>query len=287
MNNKLISCFIVVILIIYSYNNIIFYEKYTNPDIKITPDTDNIKNKIIFILWTGGTLTQNRIRGIKQIREKTKCNVTLINYKDNLKKFILKDYPLHKGYKYLSAIHKSDYLRCYMMHHYGGGYSDIKAAKQSWIPAFEKIEKDKNIWALGLKGPNGGIAYPEEYNKEQKDKLASYHDKLIAVQYMIYRPRTKLTSEWYKLLNKRMDYYYEELKKNPAKYTREAYDRPPSHWCGDETNPELLKLECPKSSTKYPISWNRLLGQINYPLQMKYIDHITNGIPAPEQNNYI
>ena len=284
MNNKLISCFIVVILIIYSYNNIIFYEKYTNPDIKITPDTDNIKNKIIFILWTGGTLTQNRIRGIKQIREKTKCNVTLINYKDNLKKFILKDYPLHKGYKYLSAVHKADYLRCYMMHHYGGGYSDIKAAKQSWIPAFETIEKDKNIWALGCSNKECGFQfkthrgpYPEEeYNNTLNKRLNKNHNKLIGVGYFIYRPRTKITYEWYNNLNKRMDFYYNKLKKNPAKFPRESADGTPKpSWEGGNSN------------TKYPLSWNRILGQIIYPIQLKYLNNIKHGIKNADDSNYL
>ena len=282
MKNKFLLWFIVdiliVILIIYSYNNIFFYEKYTNPDIKITPDTDNIKNKIIFILWTGGTLTQNRIKGIKKIREKTKCNVTLINYKDNLKKFILKDYPLHKGYKYLSAIHKADYLRCYMMHHYGGGYSDIKAAKHSWIPEFEKIEKDKNIWALGCnnKECGFGLAYPYENDKIQNKFMKTNHNKMIGVGYFIYRPRTKITYEWYNNLIKRMDFYYNKLKKNPAKFPREStHGTPKPVWEGGKTN------------TKYPIGWNRILGQIIYPIQLKYLNHIKHGIKDADDSNYL
>ena len=188
----------------------------------------------------------------------------------------MKDYPLHKGYKYLSAIHKADYLRCYLMHHYGGGYTDIKEATNSWLESYEKIEKNENIWALGLKGPNGGIAYPEEYNEKQRKDLDKFHDKLISVGYKIYKPRTKLTHDWYNLLNKRMDFYYEKIKENPAKYPRESRDGTPKpEWEGGKLN------------TKYPISWNRILGQINYPLQEKYIQHIKSGLPEPKYNNYI
>mgnify|MGYP006136987643 CR=1 FL=1 len=250
--------------------------------IKITPYTDNIKNRILFILWIDGELTQNRKDAINSIIKTTECNVILIT-KKNLNNYILKDYPLHKGFKYLSIIHKSDYLRCYLMHHYGGGYSDLKQAKSSWLSSYKKIKNNKNIWAVGLKGPeNFGIAYPEEFNREQRNELKQNHKNLIGVGYFIYKPRTPLTYEWYDNLNKRMDYYYEDLKKYPAKYTRESYDRPPKKWCKDETNPELLKLKCPKERTKYPISWNRILGQINYPLQLKYLKYIEYGIPKPD-----
>ena len=39
-------------------------------------------------------------------------------------------------------------------------------------------------------------------------------------------------------------------------------------------DPELKKRPCPTKRTQYPISWNRILGQIVYPLQVKYINHI-------------
>ena len=274
MNEYLLILILIFFILLY-FSNSFLKQTYTNPEIEITPYTNNIKNRILFVLWTGGTLSNNRIRCIKGIKEKTKCNVIIID-KSNINNYILKDYPLHKGYKYLSAIHKADYLRCYLMHHYGGGYTDIKEAKNSWLESYEKIEKNENIWALGLKGPNGGIAFPDEYNKNQRNDLDKFHDRLIAIQYIIYKPRTKLTHDWYNLLNKRMDFYYEKLKENPAKYPREsASGTPKPVWEGGKLN------------TKYPISWNRILGQINYPLQEKYIQHIKSGLPEPKYNNYI
>tara|TARA_Y100000591_G_scaffold120_1_gene119 strand:+ start:1250 stop:2068 length:819 start_codon:yes stop_codon:yes gene_type:complete len=261
---------IIIVLLILVYS---FYRKSEYFNIKLTPKTDNIKNRILFILWMGGELTDNRKKSIESIKKNTNCNIVLIT-KDNLNEYILKDYPLHKGFKYLSSIHQADYLRCYLMHHYGGGYSDLKKAKSSWEPSYKKLENDKNIWAVGLRGPNNfGLAYPEEYDKYQREKLKKNHKNLIGVSYFIYKPNTPLTQEWYNNLNKRMDYYYEDLKKHPAKYPRESKNGSP-----------IPSWEGPTQKTKYPISWNRILGQINYPLQLKYLNHIDYGIPKPDRS---
>jgi hypothetical protein len=267
----MIYIYIIIIIIIL----ILFYNKQKEnfDTIKVTPYTDNIKNRILFILWMGGKLTDNRKESIETIKKNTKCNVVLIN-KDNLHNYILKDYPLHKGFKYLSSIHKADYLRCYLMHHYGGGYSDLKKATSSWNSSYEKLENNNNIWAVGLRGPkNFGIAYPLEYNKTQRDELKTNHKNLIGVGYFIYKPRTKITQEWYDNLNKRMDYYYNDLKKHPAKYPRESKNGSPIPSWEGKTN-----------KTNYPILWNRILGQIIYPLQLKYLKNIEYGIPKPDRS---
>ena len=267
---------ILTFFILLYFSNSFLNENYTNSKMEITPYTNNIKNRIIVILWTGGEISHNRIRCIKSIKKNTKCNVILID-KNNINDYILKDYPLHKGYKYLSSIHKADYLRCYLMHHYGGGYSDIKEIKHSWISAFKEIENNKNIWANGVSFKYGhfGLAIPEEYDEEKRRHINKYKNNLIGIQSFIYKPRTKLTYDWYNNLNKRMDYYYEELKKNPAKYPRESASGTPTPvWEGGNLN------------TKYPITWNRILGQINYPLQLKYINNIKQTVPIINRHNY-
>jgi hypothetical protein len=35
------------------------------------------------------------------------------------------------------------------MHHYGGGYSDIKKTLGSWITFFDQINDDDNLYAIG------------------------------------------------------------------------------------------------------------------------------------------
>ena len=205
----------------------------------------------------------------------------MINSK-NINKFILKDHPLHKSYKYLSAIHKADYLRCYLMHHYGGGYSDLKKCTGDWSKHFDRLYRSNNLYAIGLNVKNNfGIAFPEEYNQKQRQNLIKNHDKFIGVGYFIYKKNTPLTNDWYNNLNKRLDYYYPLLKKYPAKYPRESSN---GKIC---PNWEKKAKKIKNNKTNYPISWNRILGQINYPLQLKYIENIKGGLPKPDKSKKI
>jgi hypothetical protein len=267
------------------YNNVI---KYINKgkDIESLID-DCIDNKVIFTLWVGDNdLTQNRYDGLMSIQNMKGTNMINVN-PDNIDMFIKDEYPIHKSYKYLSLIHKSDYLRCYLMYHWGGGYSDIKkySNNTTWKEHFNEIKNNGNIWMIGA--PSDGIAYPEENDIKLNKLLDVNFKKLSGVGYFIYKPYTKLTTEWYDKLHERLDYYYPQLKKHPAIYSRESYDRPPSKWCNDEKDNRIKKQSCPKKPTKYPISWNRILGQINYPIQLDYLQHILVNIKLPYNNNYM
>lgn len=83
------------------------------------------------------------MNSIEQLKTITECNIIFID-KNNLKNYILHDYPLHNGYEYLSAVHKADYLRTYFMNFYGGGYSDIKKTTGSWKKSFEDLYNSDN-----------------------------------------------------------------------------------------------------------------------------------------------
>jgi hypothetical protein len=58
------------------------------------------------------------------------------------------EFPLHPAFPYLSATHKADYMRTYIMHVHGGGYSDIKEIRGSWVNGFESLQ-DPEIWIVG------------------------------------------------------------------------------------------------------------------------------------------
>lgn len=266
------------------YKNFI---KYINNEKDIKSLINNcIDNKVIFTLWTGNNdLTQNRYDGLISIKNMKNVNMINVN-PDNIDMFIKDGHPLHKSYNYLSKIHKSDYLRCYLMHHWGGGYSDIKKHYNnvSWDKHFDKIKRNNNMWMIGA--PLDGIAYPEE-NDDKLNKLLEQNTKNMAgISYFIYKPYTKLTYDWYNKLHEMLDEFYPQLCKNPAIYSRESFDRPPSKWCNDEMDENIKKRPCPKEPTKYPISWNRILGQINYPIQLKYLQNIEVNIDLPDGNDY-
>jgi hypothetical protein len=59
----------------------------------------------------------------------------------------LPEYPLHPAFKYLSYVHKSDYLRSYFMHFYGGGYADIKkySSNNNWKECFNLLNSNTDI----------------------------------------------------------------------------------------------------------------------------------------------
>ena len=77
-------------------------------------DIDHMANKTIWTWWTGtNQMSEDRWRSLRGLMRKNRlCDVKLITHD------IIETLPnLHKGFKFLSEVHKSDYLKCYFMHH--------------------------------------------------------------------------------------------------------------------------------------------------------------------------
>lgn len=129
------------------------------------------------------------------------------------------------------------------MYHYGGGYAEIKRHTNNWRPAFERLNQTSK-YMLGYK-EIGYVGVAERKGRIGAD-LQNYW-RIIAGKY-ICRPYISFTFEWYNELNKRMDFYYDELVKNP----------------GDIFG----------KNEGYPIPWNRILGAIFHPLCLKYNEKI-------------
>jgi len=96
---------------------------------------DGVKDNIIFCFWHGPEMSKNRKECYENILS-TQDNVILLT-EDNLSEFEIATRPIHKGFKYLSSTHKSDYIRSYIMNFYGGGYTDIKRQTSSWTSCFD------------------------------------------------------------------------------------------------------------------------------------------------------
>lgn len=212
------------------------------------------KDLIIYCFWTGDNeLTKNRKKSLKQLEEKSGGTVLLIT-PSNLKSYILPEHPLHPSYNYLSEVHKSDYLRTYFMHHYGGGYSDIKRTRGNWIKAYLKfLEGDQ--WICGYPEIAGGVAYPP---------LTDQYHLLVGNCAYICRPRTPLTEEWYNSMIELLDSKYLQLKENPAAHP----------------------LDCYPSDSGYPLEWNEMLGRIFHRVCYQYKDKILNILPPPNFEEY-
>ena len=204
-------------------------------------------NRVIYCFWTGeNKLTPNRVKGLKSLQQNSGVKVELITPK-NLSKYIKSDDPLPEGYKYLSLIHKADYLRTYFMHHYGGGYADIKTFPYSWNMAFDKLE-NSNAYAIGYPEISSlGVAQVK--NKNLRNDLNTYWRLLLSNCAYIFRPYTKFTKAWLEEAKRRIKINLNKLKKHPAK------------------NPFGKNKD-------YPIKWTYILGEIFHPLCLKYHDRI-------------
>ena len=107
-------------------------------------------------------MSGDRLRGFEEMKKKIGIHVELISY-DNLKQWEVPSDPLHPGFYHLSAIHQSDHLAAYLMHHHGGGYSDVKPPSGSWAPYFARMDADNGTWAVGPReGGRGGVACLED-----------------------------------------------------------------------------------------------------------------------------
>ncbi len=200
----------------------------------------------LFALWTGeNQLTPNRKSALEAMQKITDVEVVLITPK-TLPLWIVPNYPLHDGYEYLSAVHKSDYLRCYLMHHYGGGYSDIKTPRKSWEKAFNQLRASDKL-ALGYKEVGKhGVAQVED-QQLQKQLNQNWH-RLIGCCAFICKPQTAFTQLWYDALHNKMDSVYELLKQNKGNI-----------WGNNEG---------------YPLKWTEIMGNIFHPVVLQFKDQI-------------
>jgi len=160
-------------------------------------------------------------------------------------------FPIHPGFAYLSATHKSDYLRCYFMHVHGGAYSDVKmhAHGASWVKHAAQMWADENTWMVGA--------------QEDHDTVQDLHEvadnlwRVLRVTEFICRPRTPLTQEWFQELHRRMDNRLNDLNRFPAR-----------------TPQQVRTVQYP-----YPFRWAEILCEILHPIMLKYAHHLRRGLP--------
>jgi hypothetical protein len=213
----------------------------------------------IYCFWTGANeLTENRKICLEQFQKTCGGNVILVTA-SNLHEYILKDHPLHAAYEYLSETQKSDYLRAYFMHFYGGGYSDIKRTTGSWVNAFNELMNDDNKWICGYPEVNGGVAY---------QPLINHWREMIGCGAYICKPQTPLTFEWYNDMLALMDLKLEKLKLYPARYPQ---DHKPAN--------------AGINYQGYPIEWAEF-NLIYQRLIYKYKEHLLNALPISIFQNY-
>jgi len=61
------------------------------------------------------------------------------------------EWPFHEALQYLAPNHQLDYIRAYWMHHYGGGFIEIKERKtnSTWTGPIDYIGRNETFWFMG------------------------------------------------------------------------------------------------------------------------------------------
>jgi hypothetical protein len=222
------------------------------------------KSRVVYGFWMGGTpcsIRQQTLDELPLYFENLGITFTLIT-PANIDLYVEQaGEKLHEGFQYLSAVHKSDYLRCYFMHFLGGGYIDIKPPGAGWNKAFDKLETTDSYYAVSQHIGPADISAAEEWGTtDPRDihRITAYKKykinylKIMAQAALICKPKTLFTEEWYNSLQTKMDTYLPALKENPAQHARDRRG----------------------GGFGYPIEWAELLSEIFFPACCKHSRHL-------------
>jgi hypothetical protein len=224
-------------------------------------------SRIVFSLWMGeNEMSEARSKCLLSIQRKLGCpsmHITL----ESLSRWCHPEFPLHPAFPYLSAVHRSDYMRCYLLHVYGGGYTDVKETTVSWCQFFDALASSPST-VLGYTeiGAHGVARVGGQLEATLKENW----QKLIGMCAMILKPRTEFTHSWYSQLHRVLDGKLAELKANPARH-------PQDHRGAQFTDGTV---------SPYPIYWTEILGNILHPLIFQHSESILHASIAPSFSSY-
>lgn len=227
--------------------------------------------EIVWLVWLGNDeMSPARKLCFEQIKNYCPFKINFIN-NNNINEYILKDYPLHKSFEYLSGIHKFDYFVNYISHYYGGIIIAIKNTFNwtIWKKYIDKLNSDNNLFVCSSHG-NG----PHGITDTVSSGDINYYKKNWKLMYghigWIIKPYT-LVSEC--ILNENilvLDKYYNQLKNNPASKGRQS------------SNNSIVE------NSNYPLPWAILGGGSMYKSNILYKNYIDNSMPQNlvSLNNY-
>jgi hypothetical protein len=152
------------------------------------------------------------------------------------------------------------------MHHYGGGWTDIKHTSADWRPHFAKL-RSSNAIALGYQEIPDGIPH---IKSPLGDELRANYKQNIGLCAFIFKRYSLITNEWIQGLNSKLDSLLNPLRETPA-----------------TTPQDQLGLKKTDGSTsKYPIEWAGLLGEIFHPLIYAHNTAVLQADIAPLFHSY-
>ena len=214
--------------------------------------------KVVWAIWFGPLPTGARLAAMQTLNN-TNVPVRMIN-SSNWLDVELPDHPFPRALLLpgLSEIHRADYLRAYLMNHYGGGYTDVKPTGSSWANAWDEFN-NPDVWIVGT--PERGrfdIACSNGVVNLTCTKIGDAWQKLAANSAYIMRDHTPVTAAWLREATRRLVLHGPMVMRHPAHRPR----------CCQESNPN-----------QYPLRWAELHGEILHPLMAVYRKHIRLSLP--------
>lgn len=228
---------------------------------------NGLQSRTVFSLWMGNNpMSEQREQALLSIQKNIGCPSAHIDI-SSLANWIHDNYPLHPAFPYLSAVHRSDYLRCYLMNFYGGGYTDIKHTSKNWGMYFKELEQSE-FYALGYTeiGPHA-VA---KVGGEIEILLMENWQKILGMCAFIFKPQTDLSNEWFEAVTETLNRKLPVLLKNPAKHPQ------------DHANAAFSD----GTISEYPLGWTELLGDILHPLMYRYSSYLIHKNIEPLFHSY-
>lgn len=212
------------------------------------PSTGVVAPYKIFVCWTGDNeMGDSRRESLQRIVEDNPEFEVIVVTADNYRDFEVPEHPIHPAYEQLSYIHRSDYLRAYLMYHYGGVYTDIKMLSKPWGGVVSALNQTY-LWAAGPGEIASRNVSPASGKLGIQQRI--YWRKILWQSAFAFKPGTPLAKEWLEEVERRLDYFSRLL------FAHESQD---PVWGLDEG---------------YPVPWNAIMGQIFSPLCLKYHDKL-------------
>lgn len=231
----------------YHYDPSDFTGTFVTHDEPLTRTTTEPVPRRIFTFWTGdNAMTDDRRAGLDALRRLNPDLEFLLITPASLDDWLLPEHPLHPSYEHLHFVHRADYLRCYFLHFHGGGYADIKPATHPWAASFDRMDAS-DAWLMGYRNPVRWMT-PNFTDPHLQKLMVRTSDLRLGQNAYISRPKTPISSEWWRQLNLVLDQAAPVLAQHP----------------GDARG----------SDPDYPLVWTGILAQILDPLTVKYSEHL-------------
>ncbi|CAE7215600.1 unnamed protein product [Symbiodinium microadriaticum] len=140
-------------------------------------------HRVIWMCWTGNNPMPAHLRlCMETVRRNAGLPVVLIT-PQNVTEYVPDPHP---AYPYLHLAHRADYLRCYLLHNYGGLYLDVDTICLRSLAGLYELVESNQFDAVGYDGSEWG--------------------ELIGVSDMgPFRPNSELTQLWFNALHGRLE----------------------------------------------------------------------------------